>query len=319
MVIPTYNAERTIAKVIRAIDYPVTAIYVVDDASQDSSVEVVRSLNDPRVVLLRNESNQGVGGATLAGYRQAWEDGAEIVLKMDADDQMDPQRIPELIAPIIAGEASYTKGNRFLHLTQLKQMPGLRLFGNFGLSLLTKAASGYWTIFDPTNGFTAIHRSLIPYLLEGRIDKRFFFEISVLTELGLHRAVVKDVYIPARYPNASRSHLSEVKALFTFPLKLFRRFFRRLWVQYVVRDFGLVSVFSLAGSMLVAAGGSYGVYHWAHSSVLNQPTPPGTVMLSALPVLMGFLLLLQALVFDVLNEPRLPIQRNLRGKHEAGL
>lgn len=307
-VIPTYNASTTIGRVISATAPFVDLVIVVDDGSTDDSAAIVERAATEKVRLVRHTVNCGVGAAVLTGYRTALELGADVIVKLDADDQMDPSFIPELVRPILRGEADYVKGNRFLHLTQLRQMPAVRLIGNLGLSLLVKIASGYWSIFDPTNGFTAIHRQLLPMLLNGDVDHGFFFEISMLTELGLHRAAVRDVYIPARYPNTG-SHLSELRALLTFPAKLFKRAARRFWVQYVVRDFGLVPLFAAAGTSLILAGSGYGAYHWVHAASANMVTPPGTVMLAALPILLGFLLVLQALLLDVMNEPRNPVHR----------
>ena len=152
----------------------------------------------------------------LTGYAEAHRLGAEIVVKMDGDGQMDPAQLPALIAPIVRGEADYAKGNRYLHARQLRSMPLLRRLGNLGLSFLTKLASGYWNIFDPTNGYTAIHAALIPLLNKEDIGRRYFFESSMLLELSLLRAVVRDVYIPARYGDET-SHLSILKTLRQFP------------------------------------------------------------------------------------------------------
>ena len=167
-------------------------------------------------------------------------------MKMDADGQMDPRYLPALIDPIVRGRADYTKGNRYVHARQLRSMPFLRRIGNLGLSFLTKLASGYWSLFDPTNGYTAIHAAVIPMLNEEDIGRRYFFESSILLELSLLRAVVRDVYIPAQYGDQT-SHLSEAAILMEFPQRLLRRFLRRLWIQYFVRDFSIASLYLTAG------------------------------------------------------------------------
>jgi glycosyltransferase involved in cell wall biosynthesis len=164
VVIPAYRAERQILKVLSGIPSFVSFIVVVDDCSPDTTAELVRNHTDPRIHLVSHSANQGVGGAVLTGYNRALELGAEIIAKMDSDDQMDPAYLIPLLAPILTGQADYTKGNRFLHVNELQSMPLIRRIGNAGLSFLTKAASGYWNIFDPTNGYTAIHASIIPLL-----------------------------------------------------------------------------------------------------------------------------------------------------------
>lgn len=315
VVIPAFNAEETIGAVIRSLPSFVDLVIVVDDGSHDKTAARVQALADPRVILIRHAQNQGVGAAVLTGYREAFRQGASVVVKMDADGQMDPAYLPRIVRPILEGKADYTKGNRFLHLRDLRGMPWLRRLGNFGLSLLTKLASGYWHIFDPTNGYTAIHRELIPLVLNGRISRRFFFESSLLIELALNRAVVRDVYIPARYPSA-RSHLSEFHALVSFPPRLLLGFLRRVWVQYVVRDFGVVSLLGMSGLFMLFAGLIFGAYHWHQSALAGKVTPAGTVMIAALLVILGAQALFQALLLDVLNVPKDPIHPDLASNPE---
>jgi len=309
VVIPAYRAAHHLEQVVRGIPAFVAHIVVVDDCSPDDTALVAARLarSDRRVVVVQHEANQGVGGATLSGYRRAVELGAEVIVKMDSDDQMDPAYLPALIAPILSGQADYTKGNRFLHTRQLAAMPGVRRFGNGGLSFLTKLASGYWNVFDPTNGFAAIHAKAASLLDETAIDHRYFFETSMLLELSLLRAVVKDVYIPARY-GTETSHLSEYKALREFPPRLLRGWLRRIWVQYFLRDFGLFSIFLVAGLMFLIFGLGFGTYHWALGAYLRSPTGTGTVMIAVLPVILGVQFLLQALLLDVQNVPAHALQ-----------
>src|SRR5437588_6724256 len=197
----------------------------------------------------------------MAGYQRAAALGAEVIAKMDADGQMDPDHLLTLITPIVIGRADYTKGNRFLHARELRSMPGRRRFGNAGLSFLQRLASGYWDIFDPTNGYTAIHASVIPLLGQAPIGRRYFFESSMLLRLSLLRAVVRDVYIPARYPPGAKSHLSESRAALQFPWRLLRGFFRRIVVQYFVRDFTAVSLYLVFGVLLTVFGMVWGIWH----------------------------------------------------------
>jgi glycosyltransferase involved in cell wall biosynthesis len=292
-------------------------VVVVDDAGRDGTGDAVRAVRDPRVVLVEHEQNEGVGGAMLSGYRRAADLGAEVIAKMDADGQMDPAYLVQLITPIVVGEADYTKGNRFLHARELRDMPSRRRFGNAGLSFMTKLASGYWGIFDPTNGYTAIHASLVPLLGAVPIARRFFFESSVLLNLSLLRAVVRDVYIPARYGNAG-SHLSESRAALQFPLELFRGFLRRVWLQYFVRDFTPVSLYIVFGLLLTVFGAIWGAWHWAISFQTNVAATTGTVMIAVLPIIVGVQLLLQALTLDIQSAPTAPIHASVRlvtGEH----
>lgn len=312
VVIPAYKTERSIRGVIASLPDFVTRVIVIDDRSPDRTAEIVeeKRAEDPRIHLHRHETNQGVGGAVLSGYRIAMEFGAEIVVKVDGDGQMDPAQIARLVDPILKGRADYTKGNRFLHAKQLVSMPLVRRIGNLGLSFLTKAASGYWQIFDPTNGFTAIHTTIIKEMNTDRLSRRYFFESSMLLELGLVRAVVCDVPMPARY-GAEESSLSVTKALFEFPGQLLRGFISRVWIQHFIRDFSAVALLLVMGMPLLLFGTAWGAYHWLLSWQTSTTASTGTVMLSVLPFIVGFQCLLQCLVLDLQARPRKVLHRAL--------
>ena len=312
VVIPAFRVAQHIAKVIRAIPELVSKIVVVDDASPDDTAQLVGGLEDPRVHLLHHERNGGVGAAMITGYRFALELGADVVVKMDGDDQMDPQHLVPLSSPLLAGEADYTKGCRFFYTRELQQMPPLRRGGNLALSFLTKAASGYWDVFDPTNGYTAVHREALAACDWGNIDRRWFFETSMLIELSLARAVVRDVQIPARY-GGERSSLSEAGAAFRFPGKLLAAFLRRIWLQYFVREFSPVSLFLVAGSLLSAFGTVWGLAHWIRSGQTGIEASTGTVMIAVVPLILGVQLLLQAVSLDIQSTPKVPLSRSSRG------
>jgi dolichol-phosphate mannosyltransferase len=319
VVIPAFRVARHIENVVRGLPDFVSDIIVIDDASPDETAQIVGDLADPRLHLLRHERNGGVGAAMITGYRHALELGADVVVKMDGDEQMDPAHLVPLIEPILSGEADYTKGSRFFHTRQLRRMPLLRRIGNLGLSFLTKASSGHWDVFDPTNGYTAIHRQALEALDWSNIDRRWFFETSMLIELSLARAVVRDVQIPAKYAD-ERSSLSAASALFRFPRKLFAAFFRRLWLQYFVREFSPVSLFLTAGLPLVVFGFLWGVVHWVRSAQTGIAASTGTVMVAVVPLILGFQLLLQAVSLDIQNTPKVPLSRSAlrRGLREPG-
>ncbi|MGO9244181.1 MAG: glycosyltransferase family 2 protein [Verrucomicrobiia bacterium] len=311
IVIPAYREEERIEDVIRGLPSWVDHIVVVDDASPDATLDRARSVGDQRLVVLRHDHNQGVGGAALTGFAKALELGADVLVKMDGDGQMNPAGLPALIEPIRLGEADYVKGNRFLHSRELVRMPWVRRLGNIGLSFMAKMASGYWNLFDPNNGYVAIHAAVLPLLDQNRIHKRFFFENSMLLELGLNRAVVRDVYMPARY-NEKVSHLSETRTLLEFPPLLLRGLVGRVVMQYFVRDFNAVSLFIVTGLAATIFGILWGGYYWWWYAHAGLPTPTGTVMIAVLPVILGLQLLLQALVMDVQNVPRESVQSTIR-------
>ncbi len=306
VIIPSFCEESRIQGVLARIPPWIDHIVVVDDASTDATFTAASQFNDSRLVVIRHTQNQGVGAATLSGWNKGIELGANVLVKMDADGQMDPGALPALIDPIWRESADYVKANRFLHVRALAEMPWLRRIGNIGLSFMAKLASGYWPIFDPTNGYVAIHSATLPLLDVSHIHPRFFFENSMLLELGLNRAVVRDVYVPACYGDKV-SHLSEGRALMEFPPLLLRGFLRRMVLQYFVRDFTAASLFFVAGLLASCFGAYWGSYHWWLSAHAGVATPTGTVMIAVLPLILGIQLLLQAMVMDVENVPREPI------------
>jgi glycosyltransferase involved in cell wall biosynthesis len=308
VVIPSYRVKKHILSVLTAIGPEVFRIYVVDDCCPDQSgAFVLEHCTDPRVVVLRNEVNQGVGGSVMAGYRAALEDKADIVVKIDGDGQMDPSLISQFIKPIMEGQADYTKGNRFFNLDQLREMPAMRLFGNAVLSFLNKLSSGYWDIFDPTNGYTAIHISIAKQLPYEKISSRYFFESDMLFRLNLLRAVVRDVPMDAKYGDEV-SNLKITKVIGEFVVKHTRNFFKRVFYNYYLRDLSLASIELPLGLLLFFFGTSFGVHQWLHAIMDGVATPAGTVMLSALPTLMGLQLILAFLSYDISSVPRIPRQ-----------
>lgn len=318
VVIPSYKVKNHILEVIKNIGPEVCRIYVVDDCCPDASGEFVRdNCDDPRVVVLRNEVNQGVGGAVMAGYRAAIEDGMDVMVKLDGDGQMDAKLIPDFVAPIIHGEADYTKGNRFFDLEEIRAMPKVRLFGNAVLSFMTKLSSGYWNLFDPTNGYTAIHREVAKHLPMGKISKRFFFETDLLFRLNTLRAVVVDVPMDAKYGDEV-SNLRIGKIVGEFFIKHVRNFSKRIFYNYYLRDMSLASIELPLGLLLILFGSIFGIYNWVDAAGEGATTPAGTVMLSALPIIVGLQLVLAFLGHDISAVPSRPFHR-VRGNSALGL
>jgi dolichol-phosphate mannosyltransferase len=309
VVIPMYRVESYIKAVIEGLPGWVSWIIVVDDASPDRSGETVCALNDPRIVLVRHDVNQGVGGAMISGFAKAIDLGAHVAVKIDGDGQMNPSFLANMIEPIFAGQADYTKGNRFFHVAEIAKMPIVRRVGNLGLSFLTKVASGYWNVFDPTNGYIAINLDTFSSLDTQHIHQRYFFETSMLIELNLAKAVISEIAMPASY-HGEISSLSIKRALVEFPMQLFKGFCRRIWLQYFVLDFSLGSLYFVVGIVMGLFGTVWGLYFWNRSNLTGIPASTGTVMIAVLPVILGFQLLLQAVAYDIQNVPKTVIRRS---------
>jgi hypothetical protein len=211
-----------------------------------------------------------------------------------------------LLQPLIEGRADYTKGNRFRDFKSLQKMPFIRRVGNMGLAFLAKAATGYWHIFDPTNGFSAIRSEALIELPLDKIDRTYYFETSMLANLYLIGAVVKDVPMPARYQGEVSSLLIH-RILFEFPLKLIFTFLRRLVLKNFIYDFSMGSIYLLTSFPLLLFGLSFGIYKWIQYASIGIPAPTGTVMLPTLSVMLGIQLLLSAIEIDLRSVPAEPL------------
>ena len=312
VVIPCYKVTQHVLDVIASIGDEVWRIYAVDDACPDGSGKYIEAnCSDQRVLVIYHELNQGVGGAVMTGYRAAIADSAEVIVKVDGDGQMDTSLIPNFIEPILAGEADYTKGNRFFDLEEIRAMPKIRLFGNAVLSLMTKLSSGYWDLFDPTNGYTAIHADVARHLPFSKISCRYFFETDMLFRLNTLRAVVVDIPMDAKYGDEV-SNLRISKIVVEFLAKHVRNFMKRIFYNYYLRDLTLASIELPLGLTLFLVGTSFGAYHWLESAHEGIATPAGTVMLAALPILMGMQFVLAFLGTDIASVPCRPRHIRLR-------
>jgi dolichol-phosphate mannosyltransferase len=311
-VVPAYRVEREIEAVLCGLPPYIKHVIVVDDASPDRTAELIeaQAAGDRRIVLLHHENNRGVGAAMVSGFRRALELGVQVVVKIDGDGQMDVDRLPELLTPLLLGKADYSKGNRFQDFAALRRMPLSRRIGNLGLAFLSKAATGYWNIFDPTNGFVAIRAEVLAQLPLDQIDPTYYFETAMLANLYLLGAAVKDIPIPARY-RGEASSLSIRRVLFEFPGKLLTTLIRRLALKYFIYDFSMVTVYLLTGLPLLLFGVIFGAIKWIHYASEAIPAPTGTVILPTLCVLLGIQLLLSAIESDLRAVPREPLSEPL--------
>lgn len=304
IVIPCYKVKHHIMDVLRGIGGLVSLIYVVDDKCPEGAGQyVVENCTDSRVKVIFHEQNQGVGGASITGYKQALQDGATVIIKMDGDNQMDPALIPLLIKPIVEGKADYTKGNRFYNLDYLAVMPKIRLIGNSVLSLINKLTSGYWHIMDPTNGYTAIHAKVLQNLPLDKLDSRYFFESDMLFRLNTIQAVVLDVPMPSRYAN-EKSNLNIMRIIKEFPSKYLIRFFKRIFYNYYLRDFNAGTVELSFGFIFLVIGCIYGGGKWYEAYQSGVPAASGVVMLAAMWFFVGLQLLFSAIKYDIENTPK---------------
>lgn len=309
VVIPCYKVDQHIESTVNGLPEWIDEVVLVNDCSPDHSLELLNQLAaiHPKITVLSNKVNMGVGGAMITGFRHALKTDTDVIVKMDGDGQMNPTFLPNLLLPLCNKQAEYAKGNRFNDFEALKRMPTSRRFGNLGLSFLIKAASGYWEVFDPSNGFFAISKDTFRRLDLDKLAPRYFFESSLLIELYYTGARIQDVPMPAIY-GEEVSNLSVTKTLFGFPPKLLKALFRRVLLSYFIYDFSITSIYILAGMPLFLYGLIYGIVKWVHFASMDVAAPTGTVMLAVLPFILGFQMLLSAVQHDI--DSKNPFRRN---------
>ena len=310
VVIPAFNVSRFIVDVLQRIDRSVATIIVVDDCCPEGSGELVRRVvDDERVIVLSNPSNLGVGGATLVGFRRALDEGADIVVKLDGDGQHFPEWIPQLVRPVADRDADMVKGNRLYDVENARRMPTGRLLANVVLSLLAKMSTGYWDLFDPANGFVAIHRKVLGRLPLDKIDNGYFFETDLLFRVGILMAKVVEVPIEAVYGD-EKSGVRMWREAVPFLLKCVRNTFKRVLYCYFLRGFSMASMLLAVGVAAVVFGFSFGLWQWTTS---DDAVTAGTVMLAGLPIISGLQMLISFVGHDISRQPASPIFPRLHG------
>jgi glycosyltransferase involved in cell wall biosynthesis len=312
VVIPCYKVSKSLKSVLNDIGSEVTSIYCVDDNCPEESWKVAESMTneDSRIRIIRRERNGGVGAAVISGYKAALKDEAEIIVKIDGDGQMTPRLIPNFIRPIYDNRADFIKGNRFYNLESISRMPLVRIFGNTILSFISKLSSGYWNLFDPNNGFTAIHAKVLKLIPMEKLNKGFFHEADMLFRLSTIRAVVKDIPMDSVYED-EKSNLSVLNTLLTFPYLHCNRFVKRIFYNYFLRNFNIASLYLIFGLFLFIFGIWYGVDSWIELSGKNVIASPGTVMLAAMPIIIGNTYLVGFIAYDMQDTPTNPVHRDL--------
>lgn len=309
VVIPCYKVKNQILEVVSRIGSSVERIYLVDDNCPENTAHYAKGVSkDPRISYIVHQENQGVGGAVISGYKAALSDGMDVVVKIDGDGQMDPSLIPEFVKPIVDGKADYTKGNRFFDLEHINRMPKMRLFGNSVLSFMNKISTGYWDIFDPTNGYTAIHAEILKKIAFNRVSKRYFFESDMLFRLNILKAVVIDIPMDAIYGD-EKSSLKISSVLWEFFSKHCVNFYKRVFYNYYLRDMSVASFELPIGIALLVFGLLHGLKNWYTYSHMGNVTPLGTIMISSLSLLFGLQFLLAFLAYDISSVPRRAIHR----------
>ncbi|HEX3237658.1 MAG TPA: glycosyltransferase family 2 protein [Gaiellaceae bacterium] len=298
VVVPAFDEEALIAATLGGIPPLVDRIIVVDDGSTDRTRERALELGDPRVEVLEHERRSGVGAATLTGYRRALDDGLDVVVVMNGDNQMDPGDLPALIEPVARGELDYAKANRLATGQAWQLIPKTRFFGNAILSMLTKVASGYWHVADSQSGYTVVSREMLGQLDLDHIYTNYGFPNDMLVHLNVWNARVRDFPSRPIYGVGERSNMRYRHVVPRIAWLLVRGFFWRLWEKYVKRDFHPLVFFYVMGFIATVSGVLLGLVVVGYR-IAGYSIPIATVVLVALLVISGLQFTLFAMWFDM--------------------
>jgi glycosyltransferase involved in cell wall biosynthesis len=300
VVIPAHDEELLLPTTLEGIPDFVDRIYVVDDASGDGTAARARAAaeTDPRISVIVREHNGGVGAAVVSGYRQALDDGTDVAVVMNADNQMDPDDLALIVLPVARGEVDYAKANRLFTGQAWQLIPHSRYLGNAVLSLWTKIASGYWHIADAQSGYTALGRRMLELLDFDHLYPRYGFPNDMLVHLNVWNAKVRDVPSRPIYGVGERSGIRLRKVIPAIWWLLIKRFWWRLWQKYVIRDFHPLVFFYVFGLFSLAFGLGLGIYQIVIKAEGYAATA-GVVVLVALLLLFGLLFTLFAMWFDM--------------------
>ena len=299
VVVPCYREETQIRGVIETMPSFVDRIIVVDDHSPDGTADVVRACmrEHPRVELLRQDQNRGVGAAIATGHKRALQLGMDVSVVMDGDGQMPPDELPDILRPVTSGQADYAKANRLVVNSAWKTIPRTRFLGNAVLSLLTKIASGYYQVADSQSGYTAIRTDMLRRIDLDAMYPRYGYPNDMLVRLNVLRARVVDVASVPRYDVGEVSTLRIRRVVFTMSWLLTKRFFWRLWKLYVVRDFHPLTLFYALG-MLALAIGTVASVAQAIIAIGPETVAAQNAIASSILVQSGLLLTLFGMLFD---------------------
>ena len=311
--IPCYKGGANTIKVINsALEFADLIVLVDDKCPQKTGYQVANFfLDNPKIKIIYNKKNIGVGGSTKKAIRFLLEKDCDILVKVDADGQINPRLIPDLIEPLITGEYEAAKGNRFSSLDHILSMPFIRVIGNLCLSFINKLSTGYWELFDPTNGFMAFKNSAIKKIRLDKVDNRYFFESDLLFQCSLQSICFTQLPMKSVYSNHVSS-LSPIKEIFIFGKQHLINFFKRLIYQYFLLDFNIGSLELLSGILTGFTLIFIVVRVYLKGIIEGKLATPGEANLIALLSIITAQLIIGFLYYDSTQQPlmrRLKLRR----------
>lgn len=306
VVIPCYNEEKLIKKTINDLPELVDHIIAVNDASSDKTINQLKLLakTNKKLAYVDLEKNQGVGGALISGYNYALANTEATAIGIVAGDaQFNTDYLQPMLDDFIDQSADYVKASRFFHRKEFKTMPKYRQFGNVFISLLTKFSTGYYSITDITNGCGFLRRSIIEKVDFSIVQTRYDYETSMLTALSIVNARVIDHAVPAIYGD-EKSTIKLLPTAFRNLKAVWVGFWRRIYYKYILYGFHPIALFLISGTLLLTFGLLFGLFITINRLMSGDTPTTGSVMISILPIILGFQLILTALSMDVTNEQK---------------
>jgi len=301
VVVPAYNEEVLIAKVIETTPEYVDRVIVIDDASEDGTAETVCRYRDKlcdRLVFIKHSVNQGVGGAIATGYKWCRDHDIDVAVVMAGDAQMDPADLPALLDPVVMGEIDYAKGNRLFTGDAWNIIPRVRYLGNSILSLLTKIASGYWHVADSQSGYTAINSNVLKVINWDQMYKRYGQPNDLLVRLNIYNFRVRDVPIKPVYNIGEKSGIKPLRMIPKLSWLLFKLFLYRMVQKYVIRDFHPLIFFYSSGAVMFLLGLIFGFYLFAYR-IFVGPVAATSALFAIFLFVTGMQSLFFAMWFDL--------------------
>ncbi|MAB72162.1 MAG: ribonuclease BN [Planctomycetaceae bacterium] len=299
-VVPAFNEETQISRVVETMPDFVDWIVVIDDASSDGTWKILESLarTHERLVPIRHAENQGVGGAIASGYKWCGEKDIDCAVVLAGDGQMQPDKVEDICLPVVLGKADYSKANRLISESAYRKIPITRFVGNSGLSFLTKIASGYWHIADSQSGFAAIGKLPLKLIDWDRMYKRYGQPNDILVKLNVYNFRVQDVAMEPVYGVGEQSKMKKRKVLFTISWLLLKSFFWRMKEKYIYREFHPLVLFYCLSLLLLLTSVGFGIrliLKWSEDGLVPEITLVGLLF----SITVGLMCAFFAMFFDM--------------------
>ncbi len=313
VVVPCYNEETQITRVLETMPELVDVTIVVDDRSTDRTVEIVERFiadNDASewVVLIQLEKNQGVGRAISTGYHEALRRKIDVTAVMAGDAQMPAEELALIVDPVALDQADYAKANRLFYRGAWGTIPKHRFLGNSFLSMLTKIASGYWRSADSQTGFTAINHEALKLIDLDSFYPRYGYPNDMLVRLNVWDQRVVDVPTEPVYNVGEQSKMKIWKVVPTMSWLILKRFLWRMLHKYVIHDFHPLVLFYGLGATSFGGGSVLGLYLLSRRIATGMPIATTSAMFSTLLLMSGVQLLLFGMWFDMERNRELAIR-----------